>query len=86
MLWEFDVGHNAVDATENLFCRKDESASDHSTEIYQIKKYQSGCKNVYDQVRSSRPKNVVFEAEIKIIETRQTCPAWRVSGELSISE
>ena len=60
MLHKFKLGYNA---TEAIFCAKDEGIIDQSTVTRWFKKFCLGCKNINDQVRSDRPKTVDSKAE-----------------------
>ena len=39
MIYEFEQGHNATEATKNIRCRKGEDAIDHSTITRWLKKF-----------------------------------------------
>ena len=55
MLYEFEVSHNTVEATENICCAKALVTVDHSTVNRWLKKFFFGYKNPNDQVRSCKP-------------------------------
>ena len=77
MLYMFELGYNAAEATKNICCAKGEGTVDHSTVNGWFKKFQPGCKNPDDQGRSGRPKTVDFEA---------SKPERQVALKLSISQ
>ena len=58
MLYEFEMGHNAMEATKNICWVKVEGENDHNTVTRWFKKFCLGCKNLNDQARSDRPKTV----------------------------
>ena len=49
ILYNFEVGHNAVEPTKNICCTKGENAVDHCTINRWLNKFSSGCKNLNDQ-------------------------------------
>ena len=60
MLYKFELGHNAMEATKNI-CVKGEDAVDHTVTKW-FKKFCSGCKNLNDLSRPGRPKTMNSEA------------------------
>ena len=62
MLNEFELGYNAVEATKNIYCVKNEGAFDYSTVTRWFKKFCLSCKNFDNQAKSGRPKTVASEA------------------------
>ena len=89
MLYEFELSHNAAEATKNICFAKGEDAVDHDTVTSWFEKFLSGCKNLDDQTRSDEPKSVDSEAVLQTIEANpssSTLDAQRISGELSISQ
>ena len=54
-LYEFELGHNATEATKNI-CVKSEGTVDHSTVTRWIKKFYLGWMNPNDQVQSGKLK------------------------------
>ena len=63
MLYEFEMDHNAAEATKNICCGKGEGAVDHNAVTRWFKKL---C---LDQVRSGKPKTVDSKAVFQVIET-----------------
>ena len=83
MFYEFELGHNTVEAPRNICCAKGEGAVDQSTVSRWLKKFRSVCKNLNDRARSGRwPKTVDSEAVIKVIEANPVSSIWTVSCEL----
>ena len=73
-------------ATKNISCVKSEGIDDHSTVTRWLQNFtHSVCKNLDDQTRSGRPKNIDSEAVLKAIETNLASSTQRVSGKLVIS-
>ena len=60
LLYEFELGHNAAEATRNICYAKGESHLDQSTANKWFKKFRSGEKNLEDKSRSGRPRTVEF--------------------------
>ena len=85
MLYDFELGHNAVEATKNICCVKGEGALDCSTEIRWFKKLLSGCKNLDDRARTGRPNIVDSETEFQAIKANLADSNQWVSGEPGIS-
>ena len=52
VLYEFGLGHNAAEGTQNICFEKSEGTPDHSTVTSKLKKFSSICKNPDDQVDS----------------------------------
>ena len=82
MFYKFEVGHNTAEAMKNNFCMKGERAFDHSNQM----KFCLNCKNLDDQVRSSRPKTMNSEAVLPTMKRNLVRNIWKVSGELGISQ
>ena len=47
--YDFELGHNATEATKNIYCAKGEDIEDHNTETRWFEKFRSGYKNLDDQ-------------------------------------
>ena len=84
MLYEFEPGHNATEATKNICFAKGEGAVDHNTVTRWFKKFRSGCKNLDDQARSGMPKNMSSKAVLQAIEANWASSTRRVSGKMGI--
>ena len=56
MLYEFEQGHNSVEATKTICCVKGEDTVDPSSVTRWFKIFHSGCKKFDDQARSGSPK------------------------------
>ena len=69
MLYEFQLGHNAIEITEKVCCAKSQSAVDYSTVNRGFKKFCSGCKNLDYQARSGRTKSEDSNNILQDIET-----------------
>ena len=54
MLYEFKLGHNAVEAAKNICGAKNEGVVDHRTVTRWFKKICSGYKNFDNQARSGK--------------------------------
>ena len=65
MLYEFQLAQNAVEVTKNICYMKGKSTVNHSTVTRWFKKFHSSCKNLDDQARSGRAKNLDSEAMLK---------------------
>ena len=72
MLYEFQLGYNVMETTNNIRCRKDEGAIDLSTETRWLKKFRSGCKNLDNQARSGRPKTFDFERSLQTLKDKSS--------------
>ena len=68
ILYEFELGHNAAEATKNIFCDIGEGVFDHSTVTRWFKKFCIICKNLNDLARSGRHKIMVSEAVLQVNE------------------
>ena len=55
LLYEFELGHNAVKAIKNICCAKVEGAVNHTTVTRWFKKFCFDCKNL-DYQASPRPR------------------------------
>ena len=58
MLYIFKLSHNIVEATKDVCCAKSLGTVDQSIVTRWLKKFCMVHKNLNDQARSSRPKNV----------------------------
>ena len=85
LLYKFELGHKATEATKNICCAKDEGTVGHSMVTRWFKKFCFRCQNLDDQARSSRPKTMDSEAMLQARETNLVSSIRRVSGELGIS-
>ena len=61
-LYEFELGDYAVEINKNSCRAKGEGAVDYSIVTRWLVKFRLGCKNLNDQTRSVRPKDVNFDA------------------------
>ena len=68
MLYKFKLSHNVSEATENICYEKCEGGGYPSALTRRFDKFCKGCNNFDDQVRSSKPKSVDFEAVLKAME------------------
>ena len=78
MLYEFESDHNITEATENIFCMKDEGTVDHSTVTRRFKKFCLGCMNFDNQVISGWLKTMDSEVVLQDIEANPASNTWRV--------
>ena len=86
ILYQFELGHNIVEATKKICCAKSEGADDQSTATRWFKKLQSGCKNLDDQVRLGWFKTMDFKTVLQAIVLNPVSSTQRVSGNLYISQ
>ena len=86
LFYKFEQGHNITESTKNIYRAKGKGVVDHSIVTRWLKKFSSGCKNLDNQARSSRPKNVDAEAALLAIEINLLSSTERVSGNLRISQ
>ena len=49
MLYKFKLGHNAVEATKNICCLKDDGSLDHCKVSRWLKKFHLAYKNLNEQ-------------------------------------
>ena len=56
MLYESELGQNAVEQPKTFFVQKGEVTDDHNTLTRWLKKFPFGRKNLKSQARSDRPK------------------------------
>ena len=56
MLYEFELGYNAIESIKNICCAKGEDAVDPTTVTRCFKKFCLGCKNLNNQTRLGSPK------------------------------
>ena len=83
MLFKFELGHNAKEATKNICYAKGEGTADQSTVNREFKKFHSVCQILDDQVRSGRSKTMDSKTMLKANPVSST---QRVSGKLNISQ
>ena len=55
MIYEFELDHNAMEATKNICRTKADGTVDHSIVTRWFNKFHSSCKNCDDQASSARP-------------------------------
>ena len=77
---------NAEEATKNICCAKVENTVDYSTVTKWFKKFCLGCKNLDNQARSGRPKNINSKVMLQAIKVNKVNNTQRVSGRPSISQ
>ena len=65
MLYNFELGHNTGEAIKNICCERGKGAVDHRTVTKWLKKFHLDCKNLNDQARLKRSKNMDSEAVIQ---------------------
>ena len=65
MLYEFEMGHNAVEETKRICCAKDEDVLYHNRETQIFYWFSLCCKNLEAQERPSRPKTVDCDAVLE---------------------
>ena len=68
MLYEFELGCNAAEATKNICCAKSEGADDYSTVTRWSKKFCLDYKNLDNQTKLGRPKSMNFEVMLQAVE------------------
>ena len=85
MVYEFELGQNAVEISKNIGCVRHKNEVDHSTVTRWLKKFRSGCKNLDNQMRSGRSKCVDSEIVLQAIEANLASSTQTVWGELCIS-
>ena len=66
VLYLYELGYNITEAPKNICHKKDEVGR--STVTIWFKKFCIGCKNVYDEAMSGRPKSMDFETVLQVIE------------------
>ena len=54
-----------MEATKYVYCAIGKGAVDHSTERRWWKNFRSGCKNLDNEVKSSKPKTMDSEVEFQ---------------------
>ena len=74
MVYKFELSHKNVETIKNICCAKGEAEVDLSTVTRWFMKFYSGCKNLDDQARLSRPKTVDSEANSKSIRRTRYIP------------
>ena len=75
-----------IEATENFSRAKGNGTVDRSTVTRWFKKFRSSGKNLDDQARLSKPKNVDSETVLQAIEANPAISTRRVSGEVGTSQ
>ena len=85
MLYKFNLGHNTMEATKNIFCGKGEDAFDRCTVTTWFKKFCLGFKTLNYQARAGRPKTVESKAMLQVVEANPASGILRISGMLGIS-
>ena len=75
-----------MEVAENISCLKGKVAVDLTTVTRWLKKFHCVCKNLDNQIRSSRPKTVGSEMMLQAIEANLWSSTQRVSGEPDISQ
>ena len=68
MLYEFKLGHDAVEETKNISCTIGEDTVDHCSVTRLLKRLCLSCKNLKDQARLVRPKTMDSKAVFQAIE------------------
>ena len=86
ILYKFKIGHNALEATKNICCGKDEGTVDHSTVTRWYKKFCWGWKNFDDQARSGKAQTVDFKTILQAIEANLPSSTQRIWDEFNISQ
>ena len=77
MFYEFELGLNTKETTQNVCCEEGEGAIDHSTVTRKFKNICSGYKTLDDQAKSGRPKTVESKAMLQAIEANPMSCTWR---------
>ena len=72
MLYEFELGPNDIEATQNNCCVKSKGAIKLSIVTRWLKKFHSGCKNLDDQAKSGRSKTLDSKFMLQAIEASIT--------------
>ena len=86
MLYKFELGYNAMKASKNICCMKNEGKVDHSTITRWFMKFCLDCKSLDNQEKSGRSKTVDFKAILHAIEATPVNSICRVLGKLIISQ
>ena len=76
MLYDFQLGHYAAEATKNICFIKGEVSVGHSTVTRLFKKFRTSRKKVDDQASSGRPKSVDSEVVLQAIEANPESSSW----------
>ena len=84
--YEFELGHDAADATKKNCGEKGEIAVHHSTITKWFKKLHLGCKTLNNQAKLSWPKTTNSKAMLQAIAALPASSYQRVSGKLHISQ
>ena len=82
MLYAFELGHNDIETTKNIFCTKGEGSVDHRMVTRWFKKFSLGCKNFDDHLGLK----LDFETMLQATEAYLASSTWRVSGKFGISQ
>ena len=80
--------HKAPEATKNICCTKGDGTVDRSSVNRRLEKFRSGCKNLNDQARFSRPRIVDSDAvqgETGELHSEDTRRAWHLTVQFSSS-
>ena len=72
LVYKFEQGYKAAEEIKNICCVKEKDAIYHTTVTKWFKKFNLGCKNLDDQGRSDRFKNVDLEAVPSVTEANLT--------------
>ena len=86
MPYKSELVDNAEETIKNICYEKSEGAVGYSTIIWWLKTFRLDCKNLDDQVMSSRSKAVNYEAVLQAMEVNQGNGTRWVSDELGISQ
>ena len=78
MLYTLELGHNTMDAIENICCVKGEGTVEHSTVSRSFKKICLGYKYLDDQAMSGRSKSMDSKAVLQAKEAHPVSHTWRV--------
>ena len=85
MIYEFELGHNDMEATKNIHCAKGDGRVYQITVTRCYKKFTSGRKNIDEHERSVWPKRVDYEDILQAIEGYPAIIPPSVSGKRTIS-
>ena len=86
MFYQFELGHNTMEATKNICCTKRQGIVDYNTKTRGLKKFCSDCKIFNDQVKSGRPKSEDSKVVLQAIKSNLASSIQRVSDKLGISQ
>ena len=82
--YEFEVGDNVTEVTQNIGRAKGKDGVGHSKVPRWFKKFCFGCKYLNDQAISGKPKIVVCKSVLQAIEANSASSSQRPSVELSV--